>query len=190
MADVIELGKYAGVARTSFGTSAASLNSPEAGSWSASSGEDRSQGFLSAAAVRKFDDESPIGRLLEIIEVALKRLETCMQYLGQKEMFSGDDELMACKRLLSEMLMFRDVNDSVGLVVWTAFQASQVTAITDAPLLPEVLHRVLTRLWASPFMKFEDACLLVEEIEAAGPVAPTSGYVEISDELLSKQVQD
>jgi hypothetical protein len=191
MADVIELGKFAGMARTSSGTAPMNVQPSQDSRWSRSSDLDgSSQEFLSAAAVRKLDDESPIGRVLELIELTLQRLETCMQYLGQKEMFSGDDELMACKRLFSEMLMFRDVNDTIGLIAWTAYQASQVTAITDAPMLPEVLHRVLTRLWASPFMRFEEACLLAEEIESAVLIAPAAGYIEVSEELLTEQVQD
>jgi hypothetical protein len=190
MADVIELGKFAGMARTSSGTTPMNVEPLQDGRWSRSSDLDGSRQFLSAAAVRKLDDESPIGRVLELIELTLQRLETCLQYLGQKELFSGDDELMACKRLFSEMLMFRGVNDSIGLIAWTAYKASQVTAITDAPMVPEVLHRVLTRLWASPFMRFEDACLLAEEIESAVSVAPAAGYIEVSEELLTEQVQD
>jgi len=188
MADVIDLGKFAGMARTASGTDAVNVQaSEETGSWTRSTNISGSAGFLSAAAVRKLDDESPIGKMLELVERILKRLEICMEHLNQQEMFSSDDELMACKRLLSELLMFREVNDSVGLIAWTAYQASQVEAITDAPALPEVLHRVLTRLWSSPFMRFDEACLLVEEIEGAVPVAPASGFIEVSEELLTEQ---
>ncbi|MGH6713243.1 MAG: hypothetical protein ACREEK_30335, partial [Bradyrhizobium sp.] len=80
---------------------------------------------------------------------------------------------------------------SIGVVVWASYQACQITAITDAPMLPEVLHRVLTRLWSSPFMRFEDACILTDEIEsAAESVVSPSGYNEVSQELLAEQVQD
>lgn len=189
MADVVELGKFA-AARSSSGTTSVDVKPSQDGSWFRSSEERSSAGFLSAAALRKLDDESPVGKMLGLIELTLNRLETCMQHLHQKEMFSGDDEFMATKKLLSELLMFRDVNDSVGLIAWTAYQACQIEAITDAPILPEVLHRVLTRLWSSPFMRFEEACLLVEEVEEAVSVAPVAGHVQISEELLAEQNQD
>ncbi|MGH6713916.1 MAG: hypothetical protein ACREEK_33805, partial [Bradyrhizobium sp.] len=98
MADVIELGSFAGIARLPAGTVSASVQPSKDERWSRSTDFSNSNDFLSAAAVRKLDDESPIGRLLELIEMTLRRLETCMNYLDQKELFSGDDELMACKR--------------------------------------------------------------------------------------------
>jgi hypothetical protein len=68
MADVIELGKFAGLVRPSSGTAPINVQPSEEGRWSRSSDLGGSQGFLSAAAVRKLDDESPIGKVLELVE--------------------------------------------------------------------------------------------------------------------------
>jgi hypothetical protein len=189
MAEVIELAKYVAVA-AAVGTQSAEVQPLDSDRWSRSSQTEVSNDFLSAAAVRKLDDQSPIGRLLNLVEEALRRLERCQELLDKQELFSADDELMACKRLFSEMLMFRGINDSLGLVSWKVFQAAQMTAITDAPTLPEALHRVLTRVWASPFMKFEEACLLAEEIEGAASIGLPPGYREVSEELLTEQPED
>lgn len=115
MAEVINFSRYASL-RSSSGTQRAET-APDQETWFTSS-ESSNQGrdFLSPSALRKLDDQNPLGRLLELIEASLLRLEACLGFLAAGDNFAADDEFMGCKKLFSEMLMFRDTSEAVGLL--------------------------------------------------------------------------
>jgi hypothetical protein len=97
----------------------------------------------------------------------------------------ADDQFIACKPIFVEMLMFRNLSDAVGLIALKCFQvAASVKAVVDAPELPSVLERVLTRVRAAPFMSFKEACELADEIEKKTSLSAIPGVVEVSNELV------
>lgn len=154
------------------------------------SGAGAGAGLLNASVLRKLDNTSSLARLLSLAEEAMARLERCVFLLNSGDHLGADDQLMGCKRLFSEMLMFRNTSDAAGLLAVKFFQSSSIHAVTDAPALPSALLRALHRIWASPFMKFEEACDLADEIEEAAELSALPGYAEITTELLTDVVQD
>lgn len=183
MSDVINLGDYARRQTEALTVGAAAPLDPM---WSsdAASGEVVG-GLLNASVLRKLDNSSSLAQLLSLAEDAMARLGKCLVLLEAGDRLGADDQLMGCKRVFSEMLMFRNINDAVGLLVLKFFQGSNVGAITDAPELPSVLLRGLHRMWASPFMKFEEASDLADEIEAAAVITALPGYSQVTAELLA-----
>jgi hypothetical protein len=143
-------------------------------------------GALNASVIQRLNPEAELSRFLDVCSKVLTILEKCSELLEVRDALGADDRLMASKPLLTELVMFRDISDSVGLLVLKCFQAvSQVKAISDVPRLPEVLRRALNRLWAAPFMEFDEACDLADEIDAAANPISFPGYVELTNELVS-----
>jgi hypothetical protein len=185
VSEVIDLASYAHRRQTSANTSSASAP-PEDASWyrpvepSASS----SGPFLSAGILRKLDVDSELSRFVGLTDEALDRLTACQQLLASDPL-GADDQFIGCKPVFVEMLMFRDLSDSVGLIALKCTQvAASVKAVVDAPELPSALERVLTRVRAAPFMSFEEACALADEIEGKAALTPVPGFVELSNELI------
>jgi hypothetical protein len=114
----------------------------------------------------------------------LERLSVCKAFLSS-DPIAADDSFIACKPIFTELLMFRDLSDAVGLISLKCLQvAASVKAIVDAPELPAVLERALTRVRATPFMNFEEACMLADEIEGVVHLEPLPGLSETSNELV------
>ena len=183
MADVIDLAHYARrsefAANTSF---AATARNPS--SWYKGVDDFGDGVLLSANVLRKLDVDSDLGRFVGLVHEALERLSAC-QMLLPNDAIAADDSFLACKPIFSEMLMFRDLSDPVGLIALKCFQvAASIKAIVDAPDLPVVLERALTRVRSAPFMKFEEACNLSDEIESAAHLVPLPGLIESSNELV------
>ena len=111
-AEVIDLAMYASL-RAPSGTERAEAVANES-AWFQSSRPALTTDFLAASALRKLDEESSVGRLFELIEAALLRLEACLEFLETGDNLAADDEFMGCKKIFSEMLMFRDVSEPVG----------------------------------------------------------------------------
>jgi hypothetical protein len=102
-----------------------------------------------------------------------------------EDFLAADDQFIACKPIFLEMLMFRDLRDTVGLIALKCFQlAGSVKAVTDTPALPSVLERALSRVRMAPFMKFEEACALSDELERVVTLGAVPGFAEISRALV------
>jgi hypothetical protein len=183
MSEVIDLANYAKRRQTSTNTSPASAAAENA-SWYRPVEEFSSGPFLSAGVLRKLDVESELSRFVGLANEALDRLSVCQRLLASDPL-GADDQFIGCKPIFIEMLMFRDLSDAVGLIALKSMQvAASVKAVVDAPELPSVLERVLTRVRAAPFMSFEEACVLADEIEGKAALKPVPGFVELSNELI------
>ena len=183
MSEVIDLANYAKRRQISANTSSVSA-SDESGSWYRPAEEFSSGPFLSAGVLRKLDAESELSRFVTLTDVALDKLSMCQQLLASDPL-GADDQFIGCKPVFIEMLMFRDLSDAVGLIALKCMQvAASVKAIVDAPELPPALVRVLARVRAAPFMRFEEACLLADEIEGKAALKPVPGFSELSNELI------
>jgi hypothetical protein len=93
-----------------------------------------SDGSLSAGALQRLNPEAHLSRFLALASNAVAQLEVSKESLAVGDALRADDVLMGTKSILSELLMYRDLSDSIGLIVFKAFQAtSAVKAITDTP---------------------------------------------------------
>jgi hypothetical protein len=185
LTEVIDIAHYARPRDISANTAFAAASAGE-NSWYKPVAEVvTGESFLSAGVLRKLDVDSELGRFVGLIDDALERLSECQQLLTSSDILGADDQFIACKPILIEMFMFRDLSDAVGLIVLKCFQvAASVRAIVDARELPGVLERVLTRIRAAPFMTFQQACVLADEIEAKSALSPVPGFVEVSNALV------
>lgn len=142
------------------------------------------EGFLSAGVVRKINPDAELSKLLELIADTLAAIEDCKSFL-RSDPFSADNKFMAIKALTSELLMFRDISDAIGLLLMKCFQvASKITTITDAPRIPDALANVLTRLWSAPFMDFLDACSIADKLEKTAGLVVLPSYHSLAAELI------
>jgi hypothetical protein len=145
----------------------------------------QSSGSLNAAAVLRLDPETEVSKFLTLVSEAIRSMERIDERLAAKDFIGADDEFVASKKIITELLIYRDISDALGLVVFKCFQAeAAVAAITDAPTLPEMIKHALLRTWAAPFMEFDEACSLVEKIEDAAGSVVTPGYNELAAELI------
>lgn len=182
MSDVINLTHYARQRDASANTSIASASVE--GSWYRPVEATGTGGLLSASILRRLDVDSELGRFVGLAEDAIERLSTCQGLLGSGDALGADDQLLACKPLFAEMLMYRDLSDAVGLIVLKCFQvANSVKAIVDAKALPSALERALTRVCSAPFMTFEAACELADMIDASASLMPVPGMAPLASAL-------
>lgn len=153
--------------------------------------DDRSSGSpgrsetINANTLQRLDPDAELSKFLALASMAIDQMRECGKAFSSSDPLSADDMFMASKITLSQLLMYRNLSDAIGIVVFKCFQAaSAMKAITDIPQLPEILERALEKLSRAPFMKFEDACDVVNTIEeAAGPLC-TPGYRELANELI------
>jgi hypothetical protein len=144
-------------------------------------------GTLSARVLQKLDRNAQLSKFFELAANATSHINECIDLLEQQDNLAADDQFMAGKQIFAELLMFRDISDSVGLVLLRCFQAaSQVRAVTDVPTLPRTILRVLNRISTAPFMNFEEACSLADEIEHAAGRLSMPGYNELSEQLIAE----
>jgi hypothetical protein len=144
-----------------------------------------SSGVLSAQVLRKLDPDTDLARFFDFSAQAIEYLRECDELLTQRDNLAADDKFMASKIVFAELLMFRDISDAVGLIALKLFQvATQIHAVTDTPELPRTMLRALHRIWAAPFMKFDAACVLADEIEEAAGDLILPGYAEVTAELI------
>jgi hypothetical protein len=139
---------------------------------------------LTAPDLYGTDLDTELSRLFSLSQEAINLLDTCVSDLAAGDNFGADDALMDCRRILAEMYVLRDISDAVGLLSLKCLQAASQLAVTNAPRVPGVLIRVLSRLRTQPFMSFENASNLVDEIEAAVDVPPTPGYNDLASMLV------
>jgi hypothetical protein len=134
-------------------------------------------GNLDASALQRLNPDADLSKFLVIASKAIGQFEMCQERLTVKDALGADDALMATKAILSELLMYRDLSDAIGLIVHKCFQATcALKAVTDAPHLPEMLKRALQRTWTSPFMDFAEACDIVDKIEDVATPLYLPGY--------------
>lgn len=165
-------------------TAAASSAVPEVSLWPAI-GASASHGQLSAATLYRADPEGEVSIFLKICTQVLLDLEKVQAIIKLGDNLSADDLFMKTKQLFAELLMYRDISDSVGLVVLRCFQiSSKVIAVTDFPELPEALLRALRRTWNAPFLEFGEACDLADNIEIAVSALSVPGYNEAAGALI------
>jgi hypothetical protein len=144
------------------------------------------EGVLSARIYQTLDADPQLNRFFELNTQGMRLLEETLQLLKDGQLLLADDRFMACKRVFTELLVLRDISDSVGLIAMRCFQSAvKVQAITDVPNLPGALLRALHRMHIAPYMKFADACVVSDMIEAASSPLPLTGYVETSAELIA-----
>lgn len=144
-------------------------------------------GYIAASKLYGGEGIGNIDRFFDIALEVVGRLEECDSGIKDREYFSADNAFMLCRPLFEEMFSFNDISDAVSLISLKALLACSCLAINEAPTLPSVLGRIITRLRHAPFMTFEEASELVDEIETAGGKhLPLPGYNAIVDELLEK----
>jgi hypothetical protein len=142
-------------------------------------------GMLGTNALLRLSPDTELSKFTVLTSKAIEQIAKCEEELSQNDPLSADDNLMQCKITLSELLMYRDLSDSIGLVISKCWQAaSAVKAVTDAPQLPTALKRTLQRIFSSPFMKFEEACDIVTKIEDVASPLSLPGYDELANELI------
>jgi len=143
------------------------------------------EGVLNASVLLRLDPDAELSRFLTLTREAIDVITSSQERLDAKDNLGADDRLMASKRVLSELLMYRDISDSIGLIVFKCFQAvCAAKAVTDAPRLVEALRHALEEIWAAPYLDFDRACEIVSEIESAGGVLALPGYNELANELI------
>lgn len=142
-------------------------------------------GTLDANTLQRLNPDAELSKFFALASKAIDQISASGKALLNNDPLLADDALMASKTLLSELLMYRNLSDAIGLVVFKCFQAvSAAKAVTDAPQLPEVLERALQIISAAPFMKFDEACELVNKIEEVASPLCTPGYHELANELI------
>jgi hypothetical protein len=126
------------------------------------------------------------GRFFEISSNLVALLDQCISQMNDKDLFSADDSLMRCIPLFEEMFLMDELGDSVSLVAMKSLQACKSTVIIDSPDLPFAIKKSILNVRKSPFMKFEEACKLADEIsKSANFKLKLPGYDDISSTLLS-----
>lgn len=143
--------------------------------------------ILDAKVLERVDPEADLSQFIRLARDGADVLQECIDLLRNEDTLGADERLLAAKKIFAEMLMFRALNDSAGLLSLRCFQASSMLAVvTDAPELVRAMHKAVRRVRAAPFLKFEEACVLADEIERAAPgLLTTAGYAELSNELIS-----
>ena len=183
-ANVLDLSSYLRKRDWSNATATVVSSAYRDGGWTRA--DPVASGLLTASVLQRLDPDAELSRFLDVSSRALAGMEACLELLKARDFLGADDQLMATKAMLAELMMFREISDSVGLIALKCLQvASKVKAITDAPDVPEALRQALHRAWASPFMKFDEACDLADKIEDAAASLHLPGYVELTNELVS-----
>jgi hypothetical protein len=181
MSEVIELSSYLD---RSEGRAVTPVSSEARHEWTFS-GRTQATGFLNISALQRLEPDTQLSKFLALASEAISQIEMSEQRLLMGDALGADDELMATKNILSELLMYRDVSDAVGLVAFKCFEAtSKVSAIVDVPLLPQKLKRALQRIWSAPFMNFDEACELASDIESVSGPSDLVGYIDVANELI------
>jgi len=189
MADVIKITEFAHRRQlelsTPLGTSA---DLEHAGIWVQDRARQRAVGDqIPAGSLYGDDDETELGRFFELTNRAIALIEEACRHLEEGENFAADDSLMAFKIATSEMFVLREVSDSAGLLALKCFQAaSAIEAVNLNPNLLQVLRSVLRQLWAAPFMPFERAAILSQEVEDASNMPALPGYNDLAAALIQE----
>ena len=128
---------------------------------------DGSGKVVSAERLYDTGDPDQMGRFFKIMTELILKLTECEEYLHQDDYFAADDTLMNCRSNVQQLFMLRDISEAVGLVGLHCVQAIDVVAISETPNIASALKSAVSRLRAAPFMKFESAMELVDELEQA-----------------------
>jgi hypothetical protein len=185
MTDIVDIAHYARARDIRDNTAFAAASVGENAWYKSTPLNSASDGYLSASVLRKLDHDSELGRFVGLIDLVLERCLECQHLMKSGDLLGADDQFIGCKPILTEMFMFRDLSDAVGLIVLKCLQvAASVAVIVDAPELPKVLERALTRVRAAPFMSFQQACSLSDDIEASASLSPLPGFFEVSNALV------
>jgi hypothetical protein len=143
------------------------------------------ENVLNASVLLRLDPDAELSKFLTRARETIDLIEASEERLNAKDNLGADDRLMASKRVLSELLMFREISDAIGLIVFKCFQAiCAVKAVTDAPALPAALRQALEEIWAAPYLDFDHACEIVSKIETAAGLLAPHGYNELANELI------
>ncbi len=142
-------------------------------------------GGLNASALRRLDPKSEVGTFLTLAEELIRSLENAATALASRDNLLADNILITAKKVASELLMYRDISDAAGIIALKCFQAlCEIKAIVDAPQSIEVMKHVVQRIWAAPFMAFDEASDLSSMIEDSVGGLTLAGYNELVDELI------
>lgn len=180
MSEVIDLSSYMRQTNAGQGTSAPS-SEPDWARYETNS----PIGNLDASALRKLDPESELAKFLNLSEDLIVRLESSSEALREKDNLLADDHLIAAKKLASELLMYRNLSDAIGIVALKIFQAlCEIKSVVESPGSVDVMKQSLQRIWAAPFMAFDDAADLASAIEDSVGGLKLVGYDEIAGELI------
>jgi hypothetical protein len=152
-----------------------------------------SQDYTDVGSLYDEAANTKLSGFLRLLDEAIVHLKKCSDSLDIGEGLIADTEFMEAHRLLSELFMLRDLNDSVGLVVLRAIEACEgVVAITEHLKLPQEIAAVLATLYHRPFMSFENALDLVEPLKSSdGRDLPrVGGLEELIDLLIQGEVKE
>jgi hypothetical protein len=180
MNDVVDLSSYVRRSAPSLST-----EQPAVQGWTEGQGT-ATAGGLNASVLRRLDANSDVGIFVTLVEDLIDHLEAAATALAGRDHLLADNILISAKKIASELLMYRDVSDAAGLVSLKCFQAlCEIKAIVDAPEAIDLMTRALRRIWAAPFMSFDEASDLSSMIEDSVGGLTLVGYNELADELIA-----
>lgn len=179
MNDVIDLSAY--VRRTA---QSHSTEPPAMHGWTEGRGA-AAVGGLNASVLRRLDASSDVGIFVTFAEDLIDHLEGAAVALASRDHLLADNILISAKKVASELLMYRDVSDAAGLIALKCFQSlCEIKAIVDAPEAIDVMQRAMRRIWAAPFMSFDEASDLSSLIEDSVAGLTLVSYNELANELI------
>lgn len=145
--------------------------------------------FVTAERLYGFGEFDQMSRFFKVSGDLISALSECDNHIQQGAFLAADDVLMNCRPVIQEMFMLRDISEAVGLVSLRCLHAANVDAITNTPDIASTMMRAITRLRAAPFMKFDIAIELADDIDtAAGTQEVLPGYNELVQLLLDDNV--
>ncbi len=139
-----------------------------------------------ASAASLYDEaDVDLSRFFQVSAEAIAALEECAALLAREENFAADDQLMHFKKATQELYLLRDISDAAGLISLKMLQASNsVKAVTLRPQIVGVCLSALRRLWNEPFMDFNDAIPIADQLEDVMKLPPVPGLLELIAPLL------
>jgi hypothetical protein len=180
MSDVVDLSAYLHRSAQSLSTEPPAMQGWTEGQSTAT------VGGLNASVLRRLDANSDVGIFITLAEDLIDHLEAAVTALADRDHLLADNIMISAKKVSSELLMYRDVSDAAGLVSLKCFQAlCEIKAIVDAPEAIDVMARALRRIWAAPFMSFDEASDLSSTIEDSVGGLTLVGYNELANELIA-----
>lgn len=128
------------------------------------------------------------GRLNDFVSLSdniRKRLEACIELIDGDDLFAADNELMLASRECQRLFLFRDISESVGLVSLKIIQAAAAIGVTTrSPKIIKIIVKSLNAIASSPYMTFDQASLLADDIEGAAGQLRFAGYGDLIGALI------
>lgn len=127
--------------------------------------------------------DSRLVRFIALSERTLADLVECLQLLDSGEIFAADTKFMDVKDNLTELFMFRDLGESLGLIVLSCLDvALSLSVASDGIQEIRRMRLALDKIRKRPFMDYREARKLAKEVRASLNVQPA--YISMIAELL------